>query len=61
MKTPLEFFDSLYETYQKTPKEKLLEFLKDHADSQKLRDESQEELAIIFCERMAYAAFSVKK
>jgi len=51
----------LYETYQKTPKEKLLEFLKDHPDFEKLQDESQEELAIIYCERMAYAAFSVKK
>lgn len=60
-KTPLEFFDFLYEVYQKTPKQKLLEFLKDHPDFEKLQDESQEELAIIFCERMAYSAFSVKK
>lgn len=54
--TPLELFDFFYEIYQKTPKEKLLEFLKDHSDLHKLQDESQEELSIIFCERMVYAA-----
>jgi len=59
--TPLELFDFFYETYQKTPKEKLLEFLKDHPDFEKLQGESQEELAIIYCERMAYVAFSVRE
>jgi len=54
--TPIELFDFFYEIYQKTPKEKLLEFLKDHSDSHKLQDESQEELSIIFCERMVYSA-----
>jgi hypothetical protein len=59
--TPLQFFDFLYETYQKSPKEKLLEFLKNHSDFQTLQHKSQEELAIIYCERMANAAFSSKK
>lgn len=59
--TPLEFFDFMYKVYRKSPKQKLLDFLKDHPDFEKLQGESQEELALIYCERMAYAAFSVKK
>jgi uncharacterized protein YchJ len=52
---PLDLFDFLYETYRKTPRSKLLEFLHDQPDLERLREQSQEELAITYCERLVYA------
>jgi hypothetical protein len=52
---PLELFDWLFEIYGKTSKEKLLEFLKSRPDYEKLKQESQEELAITYCEAMVYS------
>ena len=43
----------MFESYQHTPKEKLLEFLADMPDIAELRMMSQRDLAITYCERMA--------
>ncbi len=56
VQSPLEFFDCLFETYSKTPKEKLLEFMKDHPDIAELERKDQRELATLYCERMTEAA-----
>ncbi|MCS3450136.1 MULTISPECIES: SEC-C domain-containing protein [Bradyrhizobium] len=48
-----EFF---YETYKDTPREKLLEFLKDHPGLDAFRDWSQKHLAIFICEQWALGA-----
>jgi len=50
---PYELFLFFLDTYQKTPKEKLLEFMKGAPDTARLEQMSQEELAIEYCERMA--------
>jgi len=55
-KDPLDLFDFFHGAYKHTPKEKLLEFMKEHPDIEKLKNETQEELAIIYCERAVYAA-----
>ena len=55
-KDPLDLFDFFHGVYKHTPKEKLLEFMKEHPDIEKLKNETQEELAIIYCERAVYAA-----
>lgn len=51
----LGWYDFFYESYSKTPKEKLLEFMKEASDIEKLKDHSQEELAKTYCERLAYS------
>jgi hypothetical protein len=51
--TVMELFDFMFETYQHTPKEKLLEFLAGVPDRDELAKQSQRDLAIIYCERMA--------
>jgi hypothetical protein len=51
--TVVELFDFLFETYQRTPKEKLLEFLAEMPDHDELMMQSQRDLAITYCERMA--------
>lgn len=56
--TPIELYDFFYETYQKTPKEKLLEFMKEWQDFEKMKTFSREELAKIFCERTVYGAMA---
>jgi hypothetical protein len=53
---PLELFDFFHGVYKNTSKEKLLEFMKEHSDFEKLKGETQEELAMIYCERAVYAA-----
>lgn len=45
-----------YESYQHTPREKLLEWLKGAQDFNELATLSQRELAISYCERAAWAA-----
>ena len=54
-KDPMELFDFFYRTYSQTPKEKLLDFMKSHPDNEKLTQETQKELAIIYCERLVYS------
>lgn len=58
---PMELFDFFYNSYCQTPKERLLEFMKDHPDYEKLKHESQEELAIIYCERLVYSVMASNK
>ncbi|UWU94398.1 hypothetical protein [Bradyrhizobium sp. CB1015] len=53
MKNWLELAMFYYETYKETPKEKLLEWMKDAIDLDYLHTLSQSDLAILFCERMA--------
>ena len=53
----LDMFDFLYETYQHSSREKLLEFLKDHPDLERLKQKSQKELAITYCERLVYSNY----
>jgi hypothetical protein len=55
VKDLLGMFDWLYETYQHTPKEKLLEFMGERSDIESLRLKDQKQLAIDYCEAMAYA------
>jgi hypothetical protein len=50
-----EFF---YDVYKDTPKDKLLEFLKDHPLVDTVRDWSQKDLAIFVCEQWALGAAS---
>lgn len=52
----LGLFDFFFESFKSTSKEKLLELLKSHPDYSRLKNETQEELAVTFCERAAYAA-----
>lgn len=50
----IDWYDFFYESYQHTPKEKLLDFMQDAADIQVLKSLTQQELAKIYCERLAY-------
>lgn len=47
---PVEFFEWLLKTYEKTSKEKLLEFMKDWPGATALQELDQHELALRFCE-----------
>ncbi len=51
----LEFFDFLYDTYGHAQKSKLLDWMKNHKDYEVLKEQTQEELAITFCERYVYS------
>jgi hypothetical protein len=51
--TIVDWFDFLFETYEHTSKEKLLEFLSGVPDREELAKQSQRDLAITYCERMA--------
>jgi hypothetical protein len=57
---PIEIFDWLYEIYKHNSKEQLLEFLKPHADFEKLKSESREELLITCCERWVYSMMNMR-
>lgn len=52
----LELYDFFYGAYRNTPKEKLLEFLKDHRDIAKFKEMPQQELAKVYCEISVYSA-----
>jgi hypothetical protein len=54
----VELFDFFYATYQHTPRERLLEFLKDASDFDELTTLSQRDLAIECCERWTWSAVS---
>lgn len=49
---PLELYDMFHSSYRHTPKERLLEFMKDHPQYRQLTEKSQEELAVIYCESL---------
>jgi hypothetical protein len=53
LETVVDLFDFLFETYQHTSKEKLLEFLANMPDHGDLAKQSRRDLAITYCERMA--------
>jgi hypothetical protein len=44
------------ETYKTTPREKLLEWMKDAIDIEYLKTLSQADLAIVYCERLGWGA-----
>jgi hypothetical protein len=50
-----DWYDFLFESYSKTSKEKLLEFMKDAIDFEMLKLMPQDELAKTYCERLAYS------
>ena len=50
---PMDAYDFLHETYSKSPKGKLLEFMADWPDVEAMRSLSQNELAKRYCARMA--------
>lgn len=58
---PIGIYDFFYESYSKTPKEKLLEFMREHPDKEELMKLSQEELAKIYCERLTYSIMNSNK
>jgi hypothetical protein len=47
-----------YRSYKKTPKETLLTFMKEAEDYDSLKELRQEELAIVYCERMAWSEWN---
>lgn len=57
-KDPLDWYDFFHGVYKHTPKEKLLEFMKGHQDFEEIKNESQEELAKIYCEISTYEAIN---
>jgi len=58
---PFEMFEWMLESYKKTSKQKLLEFMKDHQDADALCVFSQEELAVLYCERCMYGLLAQQK
>lgn len=52
----LDWYDFFYETYSKSTKEKLLEFMSNVSNFDLLKKKTQEELAMIYCESLAYSA-----
>jgi hypothetical protein len=59
-KTLVDFCDFFYETYKNTSREKLLEWMAGSPDIERLRTLSQEDLAIIICERWARSAVQAR-
>jgi hypothetical protein len=53
---PIEMFDFLYDSYKDTPRERLLELIKDFPDFENFKDLSHKDLAEAVCERWAYNA-----
>ncbi len=60
VETAVDWFDFFFESYQHTPKEKLLEFLSAASDYNELAKQNQRDLAIAYCERMALHMHSQK-
>lgn len=54
---PLELGERLFDVYKNTERKKLLELMKEARDIAQLRELSQRDLAIAYCERAAWAAF----
>jgi hypothetical protein len=53
----LELADFMYETYKDTPRDTLLKWMEDASDLDRLRQLSQADLAIVYCERCAFTNF----
>ena len=53
---PIELFDFFYESYKDTPRERLLELIKDASDFDQFKQLSHKDLAEAVCERWAYNA-----
>jgi len=53
---PLELYDFFYESYKKTPRERILEFVKGRPDFDVLQKLNDEELLIAYCEGLVYSA-----
>jgi hypothetical protein len=58
--TPLELFDFFFDSFRNTPKERLLELLAGHPEFERLKEESQEELALTYCEGVVYSILNSK-
>jgi hypothetical protein len=54
-------YDFMLESYRKTPKDKLLEFLAGAPDIHALKQLDQAALASIYCERMASTIFANRR
>jgi len=52
---PYDLFEWMLDSYSKTPKERLLEFMNNRKDIEQLKLLTQEELAIIYCEGCVYS------
>lgn len=57
----LELCEFFYESYKNTPRDRLLEWMKDAPDIEDLRNLSQEDLAVVYCERLGWAGFQSPK
>lgn len=53
----LELCEFFYESYKDTSRDKLLEWMKEAVDIENLRVLSQEDLAIVYCERLGWTGF----
>jgi hypothetical protein len=53
---PLEFYDFIYNSYRETPRDKLLDFLKDYPNHDELKKMTTEELRVMFCENCVHSA-----
>ena len=56
LKTPYEFFEWMMGAYKLTPRDKLLEWMKDAPDIEELKKMDQGDLALAYCERAAISA-----
>ncbi len=55
---PISFYDFMYESYRKSTKEKLLEFMKSYPNYEELTPMTQEELAKLYCEGVTHNAMN---
>ena len=57
-KDPLDLFDFFYESYKSTPRDRLLEFIKNRPGYNVLQKLDDKELLISYCEGLVYSALS---
>ncbi len=55
---PVELYDFFYDSYKATPRERILEFVKNRPDFSALQKLSDEELLISYCEGLVYSAMA---
>jgi len=53
---PLELYDFFHEVYKKTPRSKLLEFMKNRSDIDKVKELNDGDLCAEYCEGLVYSA-----
>jgi hypothetical protein len=58
LKTPLDMFEWLHKNYSKTPRTRLLEFLKNATDIDELSKLPDDELLLVYCDRMTGGALA---